>query len=124
MLLGVSGALLLTACGEDRPALAPHDQAVDLADADIARGRLLIGSHGCIACHVVPGVRGPAAKVGPPLTSMARRTYIGGVLPNTSDNLVRWLLDPPAIDRRTAMPNMGMSHDDAKDIAAYLLTLY
>jgi cytochrome c1 len=55
---------------------------------------------------------------------MALRAYIGGVLPNTPHNLALWVRDPPAIDPRTAMPNMGISEVDANDIAAYLLTLH
>ncbi len=106
------------------PPLAPRGQAIQLADADIKLARQLIRDYGCVACHTVPGVKGPSSKVGPPLENMALRGYIGGVLPNTPDNLVRWLLDPPAIDPLTAMPNMGMNDGDAKDIAAYLLTLH
>src|SRR5690606_41169140 len=85
------------------------------------RARQLIADYGCVACHVVPGVGGPATNVGPSLAGLARRGYIAGVLPNTPDNLVQWLLDPPAVDPRTAMPDTGLSHEDATDIAAYLL---
>lgn len=123
-LLGMSAILLLIGCGQERPPLAPRGQAIQLADADIKLARQLIRDYGCVACHTVPGVKGPSSKVGPPLENMALRGYIGGVLPNTPDNLVRWLLDPPAIDPLTAMPNMGMNDGDAKDIAAYLLTLH
>lgn len=122
--LGMAAILLLAGCGDERRPLAPRSQATDLAGANMGRGRQLISRYGCVACHTVPGVKGPTSKVGPPLEKMALRGYIGGVLPNTPQNLVRWLLDPPAIDPRTAMPNMGMSDEDAKDIAAYLFTLH
>jgi len=122
-LLGMIALFLLAGCGEERPPLSPRGQADQLAGADMERGRRLIGEYGCVACHTVPGVRGPTSKVGPPLENMALRAYIGGVLPNSPDNLVRWLLDPPAIDPRTVMPSMGMSAADAKDMAAYLLAL-
>ncbi|MGB6102321.1 MAG: c-type cytochrome [Pusillimonas sp.] len=120
----LGAVLVLAGCGEERSVLAPRGPAIQLAAADIDRARRLIRDYGCVACHTVPGVRGPDTKVGPPLKDMAWRGYIGGVLPNTPDNLRRWLLDPPAIDPRTAMPNMGLSDEDAKDIAAYLLTLH
>lgn len=116
--------LLLAGCGEDRPPLSLRGDTEQLANADPARGRQLISSQGCVACHTVPGVKGPLSQVGPPLKKVALRAYVGGVLPNTPDNLVRWLLDPPAIDPRTAMPNMGLNNAEAKDIAAYLLTLH
>ena len=109
-------ALFCAACVEQAP-------QVQIAGADAERGRIAIQQYGCVACHAVPGVRNPGGNVGPPLAGLAKRGYIGGVLPNTPDELVRWLLDPPGIDPRTAMPNVGLNEADAKDIAAYLYTL-
>ncbi len=43
------------------------------------------------------------------------------MLPNTPENLVRWIQQPEQIRPGTAMPNLGISEDDARDIAAYLL---
>lgn len=122
--LGMFMLLLLAGCGKERPPLSPRAQASQLGETDTGRGRQLVAHYGCVACHTVPGVRGPLSQVGPPLKEIALRSYLGGVLPNTPDNLVRWLLDPPAIDPRTAMPNMGVSETEAKDIAAFLLTLH
>jgi cytochrome c len=90
---------------------------------DVDRGHDVILAKGCAACHDIPGVRAPGGLVGPPLGGFARRTYIGGELPNTSDNLMRWLRDPHAIERRTAMPDTGLSAMEARDVAAYLYTL-
>lgn len=109
--------LLCTACAEQAP-------QVQIAGADAERGRAAIQQYGCVACHAVPGVRNPGGNVGPPLAGLARRGYIGGVLPNTPDELVRWLLDPPGVDPLTAMPNVGLNEADARDIAAYLYTLH
>jgi cytochrome c len=94
-----------------------------LAAADVDRGRVLVEQFGCAACHVIPGVRGAKGLVGPPLTAMGRRVYIAGVLPNTQETMVRWLRDPPAIDQRTAMPAVGLSDAQARDVAAFLATL-
>ena len=60
--------------------------------------------------------------VGRPLDGIARRKLIAGKLPNSEANLVAWLLDPRKIDPDTAMPNMGLREQDARDIAAYLLS--
>lgn len=87
---------------------------------DVQRGAQLIRSIGCGRCHSIPGIRGADGAVGPPLTSFARRTYIAGQLPNSPDNLVRWLVDPPAVEPGTAMPALGLSAQQARDIAAYL----
>jgi cytochrome c len=115
--LATCAALFCAACAE-QPA------QVQIAGADVERGRVAIQQYGCVACHAVPGVRNPGGNVGPPLAGLAKRGYIGGVLPNTPDELVRWLLDPPGVDPRTAMPNVGLNEADAKDIAAYLYTLH
>ena len=63
------------------------------------------------------------APVGPPLAGIARRAFIAGVLPNTDDNMVRWLRAPQQIDPRSAMPTLGLGAQDAADIAAFLRTL-
>ena len=61
--------------------------------------------------------------VGPPLTAMATRKYIAGSLPNTPANMVRWLTSPQAVRPATAMPDLGITAQDARDIAAYLAEL-
>jgi cytochrome c2 len=83
----------------------------------------LIAAYGCGTCHTIPGVPGARARVGPPLWGIADRAYIAGVLPNTESDMIRWLRNPPAVDPRTLMPNMGVSEQDARHIAAYLYAL-
>ena len=88
-----------------------------------SRGRLKMERYGCASCHTIPGVRGADSLVGPPLTRVASRTYVAGVLTNTPDNMIRWIKDPPGVDPLTAMPNLGVTDEDARDIASYLYTL-
>ena len=40
----------------------------------------------------------------------------------TPENLIRWVIAPREVDPRTAMPDVGVSPADARDIAAYLYT--
>ncbi|HJQ19051.1 MAG TPA: c-type cytochrome [Gemmatimonadaceae bacterium] len=87
------------------------------------RGRGLIRVYGCGSCHTIPGVRGAESYVGPNLDGIASRSYIAGVLPNDPENMVRWIRNPPAVDAKTAMPFLGVSERDARDIAAYLYRL-
>lgn len=87
------------------------------------RGKAAIDRYGCGSCHTIPGVRGANSLVGPPLTKMALRTYVGGVLTNTPENLTRWIKDPPAVDPLTAMPKLGVTDEDLRDIVDYLYTL-
>ena len=87
------------------------------------RGKVTIRLYGCGACHTIPGVPGANGRVGPPLNRVARRAYLGGVLSNTPTTMIRWIQNPQEVDPRTAMPAMGVTERDARDIAAYLYTL-
>lgn len=90
---------------------------------DPQRGPELMVAYGCVACHTVPGVSGANGNVGPPLTRFGTRTYIAGVLRNSPSNLMRWIRDPQGVVPGNAMPNMGVTDAEARDIAAYLYTL-
>jgi len=54
---------------------------------------------------------------------MARRIYIAGLLRNTPDNMIEWLRSPQSVLPGNAMPDMGLSTAQARDITAYLYTL-
>lgn len=86
-------------------------------------GRQLMRAYGCGACHMVPGIRDARGKVGPPLLYFSERTMIAGELPNTPPNLTRWIQHPKQVEPNTAMPELGVTQDEANDIAAYLYTL-
>jgi cytochrome c1 len=122
----VGAALLLTAlaaCEVQSSRAAERQQAAELTGGDPERAPALMHKYGCVSCHTIPGVAGANALVGPPLTGIASRSYIGGVLPNAPTNMIRWLLDPKRVDSLTAMPNVGLTEAQARDIAAYLYTL-
>ncbi len=87
------------------------------------RGARDIVRFGCGACHVIPGIRGAVGKVGPPLTDFSERGYIAGELPNNGPNLIRWVMDPRDVEPGTDMPDLGVSQQQAQDIAAYLFAL-
>src|SRR5919201_7113196 len=114
----VATLVSLAAC--DRGA---EQEAIRLTGGRPARGRELIRHYGCVSCHTIPGVRGADRLVGPPLSRIASRAYIAGVLPNTPENMMLWIRNPQAVDSLTAMPNTGVTANDARDIAAYLYTL-
>jgi cytochrome c2 len=90
---------------------------------DPRRGEVALRQYACPACHVIPGLVGAEGLAGPPLTRWAVRTHIAGRLPNTPDNLVLWLMNPPGIAPGTAMPDLGVVERDAWDMAAYLYIL-
>ncbi len=90
---------------------------------DAAAGVNAIRHYGCQGCHEIPGLNGPRGVVGPPLSHMANRVYVAGELPNTPENLMHWIQRPHEIHPHTAMPEMGVTEKDSRDIAAYLYTL-
>ncbi len=113
----VAMVLLLAACsagvnGMPEPHPAPQ--------SSIEAGRRLIASYGCGTCHTIPGVPGANGKAAPPLYRFYERSYIAGKLPNTEENLIKWIQNPQQMEPGNAMPDMGVSAEDARNIAAYL----
>jgi mono/diheme cytochrome c family protein len=96
----------------------------DLAVALTRGNPALAASHmiyfGCGGCHTIPGVPGARGLVGPPLNGAKNRMYLGGVVENTPKNLIQWIVDPRALDPKSAMPKTGISEAQARDVAAYL----
>jgi cytochrome c1 len=110
MVVALSGG-----CGDER--FRPT-RIVSGGDASVGESK--IRSYGCGTCHTIPGVEGADGLVGPPLLKFGRRQIIAGQLANTPDNLVGWITDPKGVEPGTAMPDLQVSKDDARDIAAYL----
>lgn len=90
---------------------------------DPARGAQLMVQAGCGECHEISGIEGAIGKVGPPLSHFGVRTTIAGLLPNTPQNLTKWIVHPQEILPGNVMPEMNLSTAQARDIAAYLHTL-
>jgi cytochrome c len=116
-----TAALLLLAGGGCRSNVGR--EAAQLTGGDPARGADAIGRYGCAACHTIPGIRRADGQVGPSLERVAGRFYLAGHLQNTPSNMVRWIQHPQQVEQGTAMPEMGVTDTDARDITAYLYTL-
>jgi cytochrome c1 len=54
------------------------------------------------------------------LSGIKHRVYVGGVVPNSPQNLVRWIVSPQAFSPRSAMPATGISEAEARNVATYL----
>lgn len=87
------------------------------------RGRDLLRQYGCQACHRIPGVPDAVGTVGPPLDDVGARVYLAGTLPNSPANMARFIRSPEAVKPGTAMPNLNVSEQDARDMVAYLARL-
>lgn len=118
-----SPAAFRAALDDAPPALCRAPAAPATGPGDALRGLQTFHHYACNGCHVIPGVTGADVQVGPPLAGMASRRLIAGELPNTQAAMVRWLRDPLGVDPHTAMPPLGVSERDARDMAAYLATL-
>jgi cytochrome c2 len=118
----LSGALAVAIALNGSAAYAA-EPAWAVPGGNAERGTQRIAQYGCPACHTIPGVKNANGNVGPPLARIGDRTYIAGMLRNTPANLVRWIREPQAVIPGNAMPDMGVSEADARDIAAYLYTL-
>jgi cytochrome c len=99
---------------------AAQQNAAALTGGDPVRGQAVIAKYGCGSCHTIAGVNGAHGLVGPPLTSIGSRIYVAGVLPNTPENIVRWIRNPKEVNEKTAMPVLGVTSEEALNIAAYL----
>jgi len=112
-------ALAMVGCQWD----SGGSRAAPYTGGDPDNGRRLVMSVGCGACHAIPGIPAARGVVGPPLGGFARRSYVGGEVPNTTENLIQWLQDPRSIEAKTAMPSLGLTAAQARDVAAFLYTL-
>lgn len=99
-------------------AAAPARAIADDGRPDAALAALI--RYGCQGCHVIPGIVGPTAVIGPPLERFGTRVLIAGRWPNTEQNLAEWVSRPQSLDPRTAMPDLGVSPLDAQLIARHL----
>jgi cytochrome c2 len=108
------GSCLLSACA---PGFAPPDPATGGSPGN---GRKLLVAYGCVACHTVGGIGEAQGRVGPPLVNAGARAYLGGVLANTPRNMQRWIMHPQQFSPKTAMPDLGVTEAQARDITAYL----
>ncbi len=93
------------------------------APADGVRGQALLARFHCGSCHHIPGVPAARGDYAVTLEAYGRRSYIAGRVANTPALLARWIQKPASVVPGTLMPDLGVSADDARDMAAYLGTL-
>lgn len=99
------------------------EEAIARVGGDPEKGVALMKRYGCAACHIIPGMPGGGTLVGPALKGFASRPTIGQHVPNTPENLIRWIVYPVALDETATMPSVGATEADARDMATYLYAL-
>jgi len=76
----------------------------------------------CGDCHTV-SLADTRALIGPPLAHIGDRRLLGGEIPNTPENLARWIVEPQSIKPGNRMPNPRLSQPDVRLLSAYLESL-
>jgi cytochrome c oxidase subunit 2 len=100
-----------------------QQNAVTPTTASAVAGAAFFNRETCGTCH---RIRGTVANgnVGPDLTHFAsRQTMLSGMMPNTRENLRRWLQDPQAVKPGAKMPRFIYSKDSINVLVDYLTTL-
>jgi len=105
---------------DDRQRMRLYAEAI--TGGSSRRGEALFIQYGCGSCHSATGVRTATGDVGPPMDGIATRVIIAGHLANNAPNMERWIQDPQHVSPGTAMPDLGVSAGDARDITAFLYT--
>jgi cytochrome c oxidase subunit 2 len=91
--------------------------------ASAAEGKALFLAQSCVNCHRIRGT--PAdGTYAPDLTHlMSRATIAAGMVPNTPEELRRWITNPQVVKPGCLMPGFGLSDGDRSRIIDYLQTL-
>ncbi len=95
------------------------------ADA-IARGKQLVITHGCLGCHKY---RDRGGVLGPDITYLGDKTVHDFDFTHVTGehSMLNWLTShfksPSAVVPDTLMPDLGLTDDEARDLAIYMLSL-
>jgi cytochrome c oxidase subunit 2 len=83
----------------------------------------LFQAKGCIGCHTLNAMTPMKGMLGPNLSGIGSRKMIAaGWLPNTDDNLKRWLHDPQAVKKGVGMIIPKLTDAEVDALVAYLRT--
>ena len=86
------------------------------------QGKTIFTQSTCVGCHSITGIS--AGHIGPDLTHFAsRKRFAGSLMESTPENLAQWIENPDHMKPGALMPNLGMTGDQSKALAAYLLNL-
>lgn len=95
---------------EPLPADVLTYEATGTTAAEQESGRLLADALRCSACH--SGIAETSTLKAPSLKHIAE---------SPPDEVVRRLMDPKSVNRHSSMPSFGLSEEDARDVALFLM---
>jgi len=92
------------------------------AAAEATRGHEVFFRAGCAACHAIGGTEA-VADLGPDLTHLGERLNLAAaMIPNTAENLARWIADPQGLKPGNRMPPSELEPADMQALVEYLRT--
>jgi cytochrome c2 len=101
----------------------------DLPVGDVKRGAEVVAKKGCLVCHAFSGAS--PAPVGVEMPNVPAEKLARGMTQAPDlrlarerfrpDVIVRWIVDPSLVREGAEMPTLGLSPEEAKDAAAYIL---
>ena len=87
-----------------------------------ATGKAVFAGSACVGCHTIKGVS--AGVLAPDLTHFGSRSmFAAGMWPTTPENVAEWVKDPQRLKPGVKMPTLGLTDEQAKAVAAYLVSL-
>lgn len=112
--------------GNDFNTWAQKEQAAAAAPTDqVRRGQQVFLRSACVGCHTIAGTNAQG-NIAPNLSHFGGRTTLAaGILPNTPENLRRWIENPAAIKPGAKMPAFGelLKPEDLDALVVYLESL-
>lgn len=108
---------MLSACD------GPPDRTPAVDSESVERGKTVFVEAGCASCHSISGIKWPQGGLGPSLDDFANQNLIAGKLANRPGNLMNFIRNAPAYVPDGAMPEVELTDKEARDVAAYLLSL-
>ncbi len=87
-----------------------------------AAGKAVFAASACVGCHTIKGVS--AGTLAPDLTHFGSRgMFAAGMWPTTPENVAEWVKNPQRLKPGVKMPVLGLTDEQAKAVAAYLVSL-
>ena len=101
---------------------AQKAEPAEPAAGPAADGKAIFARSACVGCHTIRGVSSGA--LGPDLTTFGSRgTLAAGILPVTVATVAAWVKDPARIKPDAKMPALGLTDEQARTVATYLIGL-
>ena len=101
---------------------AQLEPPVESQDAEVIAGREVFLQNACQSCHPLFGES--VGTFAPDLTHlMSRKRIASGMIPNTQENLRRWIENPQNVKPGCNMPALKLTKQEIDQVVTYLLTL-